>query len=250
MQAEIPFDQHASRRETMIAALVACAAGLLAGLAFMLFPALDIAISQSFLTENGKFWMARSDFWQGLRELFMRAFTLWYVVMILAGVLAARLRKPVLNLDWQRWLYLGVCSLIGPLLLVNIMLKEMWGRWRPREIIELGGQESFTSVLNTAGSCASNCSFVSGEVASMVMIFMALAFATRHWRPIHYGLAVLLGALEAYIRVGQGGHFTSDAIFAGVLMALVACAVHAWFFLSAWSPLPRLERRLGGNSIS
>ena len=73
----------------------------------------------------------------------------------------------------------------------------------------------------------------------------ALAFATRHWRPIHYGLAVLLGALEAFIRVGQGGHFTSDAIFAGVLMALVACAVHGWFFLSAWSPLPRLERKLG-----
>jgi len=214
----------------------------------MVFPGLDIAISQHFLSENGKFWMARSDFWQGLREFFMRAFTLWYIVIVLAGLLAARLRKPVMNLDWQRWLYLGTCSLLGPLLLVNIILKEMWGRWRPREIIELGGQESFTSVLSTGGSCIDNCSFVSGEVASMVMIFMALALATRHWRPIHYGLAVLLGGLEAFIRVGQGGHFTSDAIFAGVLMVLVACAVHAWFFLGAWSPLPWLQRRLAGPS--
>jgi lipid A 4'-phosphatase len=244
MRAEIPFDAHASRRETMIVALAAFSIGLFAGLTFMWFPNLDIAISRSFLNENGKFWMARADLWQGLRELFMRGFTLWYIVICLAGVLAARLRKPVMNLDWQRWLYLGVCSLLGPLLLVNVILKETWGRWRPREIIELGGQESFTSVLNTAGGCASNCSFVSGEVASMVMIFMALAFATRHWRPIHYVLAVLMGGLEAFIRVGQGGHFTSDAIFAGVLMALVACAVHAWFFLSAWSPLPALERRL------
>lgn len=245
MTSAIPFEKHAGRRETIIVALVAFGIGVVAGLIFMLHPGLDIAISRSFLNANGKFWMARSDFWQGLRELFMRGFTIWYIVIVLSGVLALRVRKPVLSLDWQRWLYLGVCSLIGPLLLVNIILKEMWGRWRPREIVELGGQESFTSVLNAGGSCFDNCSFVSGEVASMVMIFMALALATRHWRPIHYALAVLLGALEAFIRVGQGGHFTSDAIFAGVLMALVACAVHFWFFLSAWSPLPRLERRLG-----
>lgn len=248
MPTEVPFSHHADRRETLLVAAIATVAGLGAGLIFMLFPQLDIAASGHFLTEKGKFALAVSDFWEGLRTIFLRAFTVWYIVIPVAAVVAFRLRRPVMNLEWRRWLYLGVCSLLGPLVLVNIILKEHWGRWRPREIVELGGAESFTPVLTLGGSCDSNCSFVSGEVASMVMVFIALAFATRHWRPIHYALAVIMGALSAYIRVGQGGHFLSDAIFAGVLMVLVAAAVHPWFFHSASSPLPRIANALKRGS--
>jgi lipid A 4'-phosphatase len=244
MPPEVPFSHHAGRRETLLVAAIATLAGLAAGVAFMLNPQIDIAASAHFLNEKGRFALAVSDFWEGLRTFFLRCFTLWYIIIPAAGVAAFRLQKPVMNLDWRRWLYLGVCSLLGPLLLVNLVLKEHWGRWRPREVIELGGSEGFTPVLTFGGSCDSNCSFVSGEVASMVMLFIALAFATRHWRPIHYGLAVIMGALSAYIRVGQGGHFLSDSIFAGVLMVLVAAAVHLWFFHSAWSPLPRIARAL------
>jgi lipid A 4'-phosphatase len=244
MKTDVPFEHHAGRRETLLVAAIAALAGLVAGLVFMLMPQLDIAVSRHFLTDNGKFSLAVSDFWEGLRTVFLRAFTVWYIVIPVAGVVAFRLRRPVMKLEWRRWLYIGACSLLGPLLLVNVILKEHWGRWRPREILELGGGESFTRVLEPGGSCASNCSFVSGEVASMVMLFIALAFATRHWRPIHYALAVLLGGLSVYIRVGQGGHFLSDAIFAGVLMVLVAAALHLWFFHSAWSPLPRIARAL------
>ena len=71
----------------------------------------------------------------------------------------------------------------------------------------------------------------------MAMLFMALAFATRHWRPIHYGLAILLGAVEAFIRVSQGGHFLSDAIFSMLFMALVAAALYWAMFLRTKAPL-------------
>jgi lipid A 4'-phosphatase len=240
----IPFDDYAGARETAVVFAVAGSVGLATGLAFMFFPGLDIAASRIFLESGYSFSLADSPFWQGLREWFMRGFTLWYVTIAIAGIAAFRQDGPVMSLDWKRWFYIGSCSLLGPLILVNVVLKEYWGRWRPRDIFELGGREIFTPVLATDGTCVDNCSFVSGEVASMVMLFMALAFATRHWRPIHYGLAVLLGLISAFIRVGQGGHFLSDAIFAGVLMALLAAALHAWFFLSGHTPLPFVERQL------
>jgi lipid A 4'-phosphatase len=240
----IPFDDYAGARETAIVVSMAGLVGIAAGLAFMFFPGLDIGVSRIFLENGYRFALVDSPFWQGLREWFMRGFTLWYVTIAIAGIAAFRQDVPVLNLDWKRWFYIGCCSLLGPLILVNLVLKEHWGRWRPRDIFELGGREIFTPVLAAEGTCRDNCSFVSGEVASMVMLFMALAFATRHWRPIHYGLAVLLGLVSAFIRVGQGGHFLSDAIFAGVLMALLAAALHAWFFLSSRSPLPFVERRI------
>src|SRR4051812_17644297 len=78
MASAIPFENRAGRRETIIVALIAFVVGILAGLVFMLFPGLDIAVSRWFLNENSRFWMARSDFWQGLRELFMHGFTIWY----------------------------------------------------------------------------------------------------------------------------------------------------------------------------
>jgi lipid A 4'-phosphatase len=243
-EPRIPFDDHADARETATVVAIACSIGLVAGLVFMLYPGLDIAASRSFLESGYRFALVDSPFWQGLREWFMRGFTLWYVTVAVAGIAAFRQDLPVLGLDWKRWFYIGCCSFLGPLVLVNLVLKEHWGRWRPREIFELGGREIFTPVLETGGMCRDNCSFVSGEVASMVMLFIALAFATRHWRPIHYTLAVLLGLVSAYIRVGQGGHFLSDAIFAGVLMALLAVALHAWFFLASRSPLHWVERQL------
>jgi lipid A 4'-phosphatase len=243
-QPGVPFETHAGPRETLRVSFAALAVGLLTGVVFTLFPQFDIDVSRHFLEGRDTFRLANSVFWQGLREWFMNGFTVWYLVVVICGIAAFRQDAPVLNLDWRRWVYIAACSLAGPLILVNLLLKEFWGRWRPREIFELGGREIFTSPLDTGGSCADNCSFVSGEVASMVMLFMALAFATRHWRPIHYGLAILLGAVAAYIRVGQGGHFLSDALFAGVFMALVAAAIHAWFFLSPWSPLPYIERQL------
>jgi len=238
------FSGYADARETGLVVVSALAVGLLTALVFSVRPDLDIAVSKGFGGAAGAFSMAGETFWQSLRTLFLRGFTLWYVVIVAAWLLSASRRAPVLNLSWERWFYMVLCSLTGPLLLVNIVLKEHWGRWRPREIFELGGSEIFTPVLSPAGTCFDNCSFVSGEVASMAMAFMALAFSTRHWRPIHYALAVAMGALEALIRVGQGGHFLSDAIFACVFMVLIAAGIYAWLFLSRFSPLPYLRSRL------
>jgi membrane-associated phospholipid phosphatase len=43
--------------------------------------------------------------------------------------------------------------------------------------------------------------------------------------------AVLVGSLVGFIRIGQGGHFLSDVIFAGVFMAIVVAVVY-WFLFN------------------
>lgn len=237
--SRVAFGTHAGGRETAIVAGLALSAGIAAGVVFTVRPDLDLAASRLFFGgwKTG-FPLAGQGFVQSLREFFLRSFTVWYIVVVCAGILAYRLRAPVLNLAPERWIYIGLCSIAGPLLLVNVFLKEYWGRWRPREIVEFGGYELFTTPFNLSGTCSDNCSFVSGEVASMVMIFVALGFATRHWRPIHFGLAIIMGALETFIRVSQGGHFLSDSIFSAVLMTLTAAGLYWLMFLSRWRMPP------------
>lgn len=231
-RARPAFSDHAGARETAAVAGVAAGAGLAAAVVFTFFPQLDINVSNLFHAGWKEGFPHAGDGWvQALRAFFLACFRVWYVFVACCAVLAWRWRATILGLAPQRWIYMGVCSLAGPLLLVNVTLKEFWGRWRPRDLVEFGGYELYTTPLDVSGACADNCSFVSGEVSSMVMLFVALAFATRHWRPIHYALAVLLGALEGFIRVSQGGHFLSDAIFAGVFMTLVASAIYWAMFL-------------------
>jgi len=227
-----PFWAHLpGRRETARVALVAMALGAVTAFVFTVWPELDIAVSHAFQAGRDVFPMTQAWFWRFLRDVFLKGFTAWYVLVTIACLVTFSQRPRLLNLDFRRWLYLMACSLTGPLLLVNVILKEHWGRWRPREVIQLGGGELHTTPLDWSGTCADNCSFVSGEVASMVMAFMALAFVTTAWRPIFYALAIVMGLVSALIRVGQGGHFISDALFAGVFMTLVAAGIYWVMFL-------------------
>lgn len=221
----------AGAEETARVAIIAVWILLIAAIIFSTIPAIDLAISHLFLGEDGRFVLATSDFWRGLRTATLRAFAVWYIAIIASGLWAWKSRTPILGLSWPKWLYLTLCSAAGPLLLTNVVLKEFWGRWRPREVLPLGGEEQFTSPLDLSGSCADNCSFVSGEVSSMVMIFISLAFVTTRMRPLFYTLTVIMGAFSALIRVGQGGHFSSDTLFAAALMTLIAAGIYWLMFL-------------------
>ena len=119
--------------------------------------------------------------------------------------------------------------LIGPVLLVNRVLKEHWGRARPADTSLFGGGHDFTPFWEPAHQCLSNCSFVSGEVAgstatAIAMLVMAPGLSvylgkagTTVWR----GFAMVLPFVVILQRVAAGRHFLSDAVFA----ALFTCAV-------------------------
>ncbi len=105
-------------------------------------------------------------------------------------------------------------------IIANLILKEHWGRPRPREVDMFGGRFPFEAVL-TMDPVSDGKSFPCGH-ATMGFFFVAFYFLFRKRRPMWAlaGLAVGLGSgiLLGITRIVQGGHFASDVVWAGAVV--------------------------------
>jgi membrane-associated PAP2 superfamily phosphatase len=124
-------------------------------------------------------------------------------------------------------LYLSLAIVIGPGLIVNTILKDNWGRPRPRELEIYGGRYSYEAPL-TIDPSSPGKSFPCGH-ATMGFYFYALALLFANRKRSHYLLiasfATIYGLLIGWVRVIQGGHFVSDVIFAGGIVYLSSWAL-------------------------
>lgn len=131
----------------------------------------------------------------------------------------ARLRRPAL--------YLILLLAIGPGLVTNAILKDHWGRPRPREVDLFGGREPFEKVL-TFHAPSRGKSFPCGH-ATMGFFFFGGYYLFRRrnkWLARAFvALGAAAGGLIGWARVVQGGHFPSDVLWAGGLTWLVAAAL-------------------------
>ena len=106
----------------------------------------------------------------------------------------------------------GVTTLI---VVVNVLLKNMWDRTRPNDILEFGGNDVFTPWYKFGDSCVSNCSFVSGD-ASVGFALIVFYFITK--KNIFIYLSILFGTSLGFVRIIAGGHFFSDVIFSQIIV--------------------------------
>lgn len=124
-------------------------------------------------------------------------------------------------------LYLSLAMIIGPGIIVNTILKDNWGRPRPRELELYGGRYSYEAPLRI-DPASTGKSFPCGH-ATMGFYFYALALLFAHRRRRHYVLltlfATLYGLLIGWVRVIQGGHFVSDVLFSGGIVYLSSWAL-------------------------
>ena len=116
---------------------------------------------------------------------------------------------------------------IGPGLSVNGVLKSHWGRARPRDVVEFGGDRRFTPAVVMSDQCPRNCSFSAGDPAvAFSLAALAYLFARRRERLLALGAAIGFGALVGVGRMAAGAHFLSDVVASGLvvlgLMALLA----------------------------
>lgn len=223
-----PSPGHADAARAL--AVGATIVGAVAGVVFTLAPDLDIVAARQFRLEDGGFAGAHSGPVLFARAMFKTVFIASCAVAI-AGLLLVLLRRRA---HWRmramHWLYLVLCLGVGPGLVTNTLLKDQWGRARPARIVEFGGSRTFTPPLLPANQCARNCSFVSGEAASMFAIFYAAALIAPHWSVATMIAGTIVGLAAGLVRVAQGGHFLSDVVFAGVFMALTAAGLHRLMF--------------------
>ena len=202
-------------------------------LLFAIWPTIDIAVSQAFFRTDGTFWLAKSVFAEELRmPIWLASVALAMMAAIM--LVASFVRGHSAQTDWRLWGFVTTLYITGPGLLVNVLLKQNWGRARPVTVEAFGGDRVFTPPFEIAGQCARNCSFVSGEAASaaVMVIVLAIFFCSQLRNPAkgatYAGLAALF-MLASGMRVATGRHFLSDVVFAGLFMLILARILYRAF---------------------
>jgi len=189
---------------------------------FVLFPQLDIMIAKLFWQDGG-FQANKNPVLDWIRMFLIRAMWLFMLLSFLGLGFAVFLGKNR-NIPVRIWAYPFVVSLIGPLLLVNTVLKNNWGRARPISIREFGGELDFTPAYYLSDQCITNCSFTSGEGGAIATV--AIVTGVLLWRNVKrkwlmfWGLSALF-VLGAGLRVIKGQHFFSDTILSALFCALI-----------------------------
>ncbi|MBL4891323.1 MAG: phosphatase PAP2 family protein [Rhizobiaceae bacterium] len=215
-------------------------AALLAGMAtiaiFNFYPLLDIELTSVFALGNRRFVFLDIGIIEQLRTLTMGVYVSWYFATIIALIVTMIRNMKIFGLAARDWFYVVMCSAIGPGILANLVFKNYSGRARPRNVEEFGGVFDFTPVANWSNECGGNCSFISGEVSSMVMLFAPLIFICAKRRRLLVAAMFIFGGLSGLMRIGQGGHFTSDCIMAGIFMVLTAAVLYKVFYPQKLDP--------------
>ena len=141
--------------------------------------------------------------------------------VLLASFIAARARK-------YRTIavYLVLVLALGPGLITNV-LKDYWGRPRPRQVDVLGGEKKFLQVWQPS-SDRPGASFPSGHAAIAFYLFspyLALRRTSCGWARFFLITGILYGCLMGLARMIQGGHFPSDILWSGSIVYISGVAV-------------------------
>jgi lipid A 4'-phosphatase len=199
-----------------------------------LIGALCVALPQADLAFTGLFYDPWDGFFLSGNPLVRLVYngvpwvTRTVVVALVLFLLAAWTfwRRHALFVKQRRAaLYLLLVMIVGPGLLVNGVFKDHWGRARPSQVVEFGGDKQFTRAAVPADQCEKNCSFVGGH-ASVGFFFLAFAFVVPRRRVLWLALGTGLGLGIGLVRIMQGGHFLSDIVFSGIIVYLSARVLH------------------------
>ena len=129
--------------------------------------------------------------------------------------------------------FLLLCILIGPVLLVNGVIKDTWRRPRPRETVELGGSHPYRKVLEISHRRFRGKSFPGGHASAgfiLVMFYFLFKPKGRKWAGLALLFGIGWGTWLSYVRIVLGGHFFSDNLYAfGINWFLVLLLYYKWY---------------------
>ena len=194
---------------------------------------LDLALHSSFYDSASQSWpVGEAPIWRFF-------YTVGPVPGILLGAASAILLLLGLGIPQfakfrKLSAYFFFVLLIGSGLITNALMKDLWGRPRPKQVTAFDGTEEFERLLHYEPESTGK-SFPCGH-ATMGFFFFAFVPLTRGWRRWWWLLfALLFGILIGVARIAQGGHFTSDVLWAAAVM---------WFTSLAFFKLFKMDRSL------
>ena len=201
---------------------------LILSIIFFLFPNLDITVSGLFFGQDGSFIASEADWFIYLiRKMMMPLLALLIFFIPLAAVVKQiKYKEKILDIPVRDWTYLFTCLILGTGVVVNSIFKNLWGRARPNDTIQFGGEEPFTIPWLNVNYCDTNCSFVSGDVSFLTLsLAVLLIFNKTTWNTFAY---IAIG-LMSLLRMMEGDHFLSDTIMSFIITFVIIRVLYVIF---------------------
>lgn len=218
---------------------------LISSLVLVAFSQIDIRISELFFDHG--FYLAGQGWTRLLHDSVGDFITVSMISTIAIYAFNRLSKRNVFEIDGKRVLYLFLVLILGAGLIVNVILKDNFGRARPRDVEEFGGSRHFTPAFVIGSGCRSNCSFSSGDAAG-AFFPLALSLVLTRRRKIT-AAAVGFGVAVSFSRIAIGAHFLSDTVVSFFVMLIVADALFFYMFLSAHETIERIPETIPGAVV-
>lgn len=123
-------------------------------------------------------------------------------------------------------------TILGSGVLVHIVAKEMWGRPRPRQVENYGGNQPYRPIWKPEYNPPEPSKSFSCGHCTLGFVFFALyvigvRLRSRFLQVMGLALAFFIGFLFGFVRMAQGAHFFSDVLFSAYFM-WIAALVSDW----------------------
>jgi len=213
------------------ALMMALAIGFALGLICAVDPQLDLDLARITFDASRHMFGVNAQLWvQHTREAARIAITLLALPAVLAILLKLIFPHRRMLIEARAALFMIATLALGPGILTNLLLKDHWGRPRPIDIQQFGGDYRFKPWWDPRGDCPNNCSFIAGEPSGAFWTLAPAALAPPPLQPLAYGVALAFGVGLGALRIGAGAHFLSDVVFAGLLTYLLIWVVYALIY--------------------
>lgn len=193
---------------------------------FWFDPQTDIYVSDLFV-EHGQFVWLHTAWVFKVRHLLNDLVWLTVLLSVIGFALTFVWKKRPAWLNKRVCLFIFLTFGLAPGLIVNVTLKNQWGRPRPIQTIPFGGHDHYQKVWVKSNVCPTNCSFVCGDcsAAFAFFCFVPLLRRRRKTQAVVFTGVALFSLLLGVIRLAQGGHFISDVLSAYLIDYIVIMAL-------------------------
>jgi lipid A 4'-phosphatase len=189
---------------------------------FINFSKIDLYFTNLFYSTSLHFFLKNNMVNIFIHDVVYDTVTICCMTCIIMLIIVAVTKKAIAGwLGNRQIIYLILALLIGPGIVVNTICKNnLFGRARPSQIVEFGGNKQFSPAMVISDQCQKNCSFPSGH-ASLGFYFTAIAFIAPKHKKLIFGLALIFGSVVGASRIVHGSHFISDIIFAALFVIYI-----------------------------